>query len=72
MIVSGKMGSYSREGLCLLIPLRALCHFDSRITAFLGWEQCGPMTGGCLVLNGHPNHDDTFLRLLLSLRLESG
>ena len=45
MIGFEKMDSYSREGLCPLAPLRALCHFDSRITALLGWEQHGLMAG---------------------------
>lgn len=42
----------SREGLCPLTPLRALYHSDSRITALLGWEQCGPMTGRLSLFEG--------------------
>lgn len=42
MIVSGKMGPYSREGLCPLTPLRAPCYSDSRISALLGWVRHEP------------------------------
>lgn len=42
MIMSGKMGPCSRESLCPLTLLKALCYSDSRISALLGWEWHGP------------------------------